>query len=228
MDKQIKDSKTELQSSRRKLLIKSAKIAPVITAVAAAPVWATSSATSGNQSGAMSRSTNLTKFNGFSPGYFHEHKSKKNKKNKAKGSSWASNSQSAQASNGCESISGSSKLPDYYYDKFYGGIGGIFPGSMLAAQVRDVLSPSNWKGSGETANINGHSVTQVDRFMLTAYLNADPLYGAVGYPYTQDEIRAFCKDYEQGRVAYRDAKLILVNLVHEGQGDLGWEADTVC
>lgn len=227
MDKQIKDSKTELQSSRRKLLIKSAKIAPVITAVAAAPVWATSSATSGNQSGAMSRSTNLTKFNGFSPGYFHEHKSKKNK-NKAKRSSWASNSQSAQASNGCESISGSSKLPDHYYDKFYGGIGGIFPGSMLAAQVRDVLSPSNWKGSGETANINGHSVTQVDRFMLTAYLNADPLYGAVGYPYTQDEIRAFCKDYEQGRVAYRDAKLILVNLVHEGQGDLGWEADTVC
>ncbi|GAB3001931.1 hypothetical protein [Psychrosphaera aestuarii] len=224
MENQKNDVKGALKASRRQLLIKSAKVAPVITAIAAAPVWATGNANSSHQSAGMSSTSRITRFNGFSPGYFHEHKNDKNKGPKRSSSS----ARVTSNDNECQTSKGGSKLPDFYYDKFYGGIGGIFPGSLLAAQVRDVLSPSNWTKGGETANINGHSVTQVDRFMLTAYLNADPLYGASGYPYTQEEIRNFCRDYEQGRVSYTDAKLILTNLIHEGQEDMSWEADTVC
>lgn len=221
MENQKNDVKGALKASRRQLLIKSAKVAPAITAIAAAPVWATGNANSSHQSAGISSTSRITRFNGFSPGYFHEHKNKGPKRSR-------SSARLASNDNECQTSKGGSKLPDFYYDKFYGGIGGIFPGSLLAAQVRDVLSPSNWTKGGETANINGHSVTQVDRFMLTAYLNADPLYGASGYPYTQEEIRNFCRDYEQGRVSYTDAKLILTNLIHEGQEDMSWEADTVC
>ncbi len=222
MDKHYNQSKSKLDESRRKLIINSAKIAPIVTAMSAAPVWATSGSNGSNQSPGMSAATHQTvKFNGFSPGYF------KRKKSTKKGS--GRNSQMVQSSSSqsnsiesaqCENES-QNRLPYSYYNMFYGGVGGIFPFSRLDAKVVDVLDPSRWKRSG-------HHITQIDRFMLTAYFNADPNYGAVGYPYTQDEVVRFAQDYERGLISDADAYSILVNLIHEGQPDLGWEADTVC
>lgn len=226
MDKQIKDSKTELQSSRRKLLIKSAKIAPVITAVAAAPVWATSSATSGNQSGNVSTTSNVVKFSGNSHYHYCD---RKRLKNKSRSSQYSrSSSYSTAQSSSASSQEVASPLPDYFYAKSYGGVSGIFPKSMLFASVGDILDPNNWSCGSESVNINGETVTIVDRYMLTAFLNAHPTFGASGFPYTRREIKRFCKDYERGRVSYSDAKLILSNLIDDSQGMFSAEVNSVC
>lgn len=219
MDKS--QNKAVLDNPRRKLLIKAAKVAPVVTAMAAAPVWATSGSNGSNQSPGMSSATQqAVKFNGFSPGYFKRKKTKKNKKSYSRYAQTSSVQTQSNDSVQCENV-GNNRLPDRYYEMYYGGVGGIFPSSRLNAKVADVLDPSRWRRTGQ-------HITQIDRFMVTAYFNADPTYGALGYPYTQQEVVRFAEDYERGLISDADAYTILVNLIHEGQADLGWEADTVC
>ena len=222
MEKHCNQSKSKLDESRRKLLINSAKIAPVVTAITAAPVWATSGSNGSNQSPGMSAATQQSvKFNGFSPGYFSR---KNSSKHESKNHSASSQTFSTQAQTSTETecqTEGNNRLPESYYQMYYGGLGGVFPFSPLNAKVVDVLDPSRWKNSG-------HHITQIDRFMLTAYFNADPLYGALGYPYTQDEVVRFAQDYERGLISDSETYTILVNLIHEGKPDLSWEAETVC
>ena len=214
------DSKS-FKQSRRKLLLASAKVAPVVTAMAAAPVWATSGSNGSNQSPGMSAATKqAVKFNGFSPGYFKRKKTTHHKRRYSSYSQTPSTQSQSDSSVQCENV-GNNRLPERYYEMYYGGVGGVFPFSRLNAKVADVLDPSRWRRTGQ-------HITQIDRFMLTAYFNADPTYGALGYPYTQQEVVRFAEDYERGLISDSDAYTILVNLIHEGQADLGWEADTVC
>lgn len=200
MEKPTKVSTQSFQETRRRLLIKSAKAAPVITALASVPVWATQRQASGNYSVGMSGATKQGFVaNGASPGFWSK---KEGKKKRFRKSSY----------DPCK-FDNNNRLPNHYYEKYFGGITGIFPDSHLNKKLEYVLSPSNW-------DKNNGDVSQLDRYMITAYLNADPDYGIQDFPYGQSEVKMFAKHVYTGSIHESEALVILKNLVHEGFEDM--------
>jgi hypothetical protein len=218
-DNQVENKEAKKLNSRRKFLLGAAKAAPVVTSMAALPVWSLDASISGNLSGNLSNRTyELAKYDGFSPGYYHMH------------------TNNGSANGGC---SNGSKLDCTEYQKTFKSIfNGVissdpmnmsYLASNLNATVEQVLDPSNWgenpngNGGTNTANgleavIDGQIITQVDRFALTAYYNAvNP--DVIEFPYTQDQIKQFYSLYLEDPVTnYAEAKQILEYLIHSGNG----------
>ena len=217
MENQKNSTSGDFKKSRRSLLIKSAKVAPIVTAMAAAPVWATNGAMSGNHSAGASQATTTTK-------KFHGKSCRKFARVKNRSGSYSTyktfSNSSTTTSQTCDS-SVSNPLPDDYYAVVFGGIGGVFIGSPLNATVDDVLESSK-------APQQYPHVTELDRLMLAAYLNADVSYGDPDFPYSQYEVKKFHYSMSKGYISQTDAQKILSNLIEDDYGDFSAGTSQSC
>ncbi len=215
MDSQQDNKTQQPATSRRKFLTTAAKVAPVITTMAAMPVWATSQS-SGHQSGASMNQ--VVQSNGYSPGYYtRKFKDKNNrlpleeyKRPYGKG---AVTRQAKNRSLNTMSVSSMSATSNKERDlESESSLPGVFTDSFIGHPVEVVLDPSLWPSDG--------SITQVERFALTAFYNADPTVGPADFPYNQEQVIDFYHAYIRNEISHNDALTILTNLVHCGAGDM--------
>jgi hypothetical protein len=239
MDNQVENKEAQKLNSRRKFLLGAAKAAPVVTSMAALPVWADNASISGNLSGNLSgkdREHGSSYADGCSPGYYHMHTQHEDYSTSGfnldsvlntsdKTERYITHYEKGGGKTRVIFFSDNSKIGSVVlYKSSFQSVFGI--GYGPDAPIYKVLNPSLWD--------DNPVITQIDRMALTAYLNAHETYsGAINsygnhsFPYSTSDITEFYQRYKNGSepvISDIDATNILDNLIHGGGQFNNWDS----